>query len=52
MFLENIEGKSVFIPKFLSPVKPPLSVTDVSKDDKAIERCARFVSLIPYVDDS
>jgi len=50
-FLENIEGKSTFIPRFLSPIKPPPSVCDV-KDEKALERCARFVSLIPYVDDS
>lgn len=50
-FLENIEGKSTFIPRFLSPIKPPASVC-AADDKKAIERCARFVSLIPYVDDS
>ena len=52
VFLENIKGESTFIPRFLSPIKPPEKVTDVSKDKKSIERVARFVSLIPYVDDS
>ena len=49
-FLENIDGKSTFIPRFLSPIKPPVHVCDV-KEKKAIERCARFVSLIPFISD-
>jgi len=39
------------VSKFLSPIKPP---EDIYKrdDNRAIERAARFVSLIPYIDDS
>jgi len=51
VFLENIDGCSTFIPRFITPINPPKEVCDV-KDKKAIERVARYVSLIPYVDDS
>ena len=54
--MEDIQGRSVFIPRFLTPLKPPKQVTEVTKDGaddkKALEKCARFVSLIPYVEDS
>jgi coiled-coil and C2 domain-containing protein 2A len=51
LFLENIDGQSVFIPRFLSPIKPPDEI--YKKDDsRAIERAARFVSLIPFMDDA
>jgi hypothetical protein len=49
-FLENIDGQSTFIPRFLAPIKPPKHVCDIN-DKKAIERCARFVSLIPFISD-
>jgi len=56
VFLEDIQGRSVFIPRFLTPLKPPEQVTYVQNsqgpDTKALEKCARFVSLIPYVEDS
>lgn len=41
---ENIEGKSVFLPRFISPMKPPFDLTD----PHIYEKCARYVSLIPY----
>jgi coiled-coil and C2 domain-containing protein 2A len=52
LFLENIEGQSVFIPRFLSPIAPPAKDVYTKGDFKAIERAARFVSLIPFIDDS
>jgi hypothetical protein len=51
VFLENIDGQSVFISKFLSPIRPPEDVYRQG-DNRAIERAARFVSLIPYIEDS
>jgi len=41
----------VFISKFLSPIKPPSEIYN-REDNRAIERAARFVSLIPFIDDS
>ena len=52
LFLENLDGQSVFVSKYLSPLKPPSEIYSGPSDKKAIEKCARFVSLIPYVDDS
>ena len=52
-FFENIDGQSVFIPKFLTPLAPPKEIYDKDGNKKkGIEKAARFVSLIPYVDDS
>lgn len=51
VFLENIEGQSVFIPRFLTPIRPPEGVFQ-KEDKRAIERAARFVSLIPFVEDA
>ena len=51
--MENIEGKSVFIPKYLAPLKPPKSLFTIDRPDpKGIEKVARYVSLIPYVEDT
>ena len=57
LFAENFDGFSVFISRFLKPQKPPLivfneSVESLRTDPLAIERAARFVSLIPFMDDS
>lgn len=54
VFLENIQGQSVFIPKFLTPIQPPEMIyKDGSHNDvKSIEKAARYVSLIPYLEDS
>ena len=52
-FLENIEGKSVYIPRFLRRLEPPRDIWSSSGDNKkAIEMAARYVSLIPYKEDS
>jgi coiled-coil and C2 domain-containing protein 2A len=52
VFLENTDGLSVFISKFLTPLKPPELVFKDSSDKSAINKAARFVSLIPYVEDT
>lgn len=58
VFLVNIDGESVFIPRFLSPMQPPMEADADggfpiwANDAKAVERAARFVSLIPFVDDT
>ena len=41
---ENIEGKSVFLSRFITPMKPPFSL----EDPHIYEKCARYVSLIPF----
>jgi hypothetical protein len=50
---EVIDNYSVFLPRFIHPVKPPKNCT-IRKDSKynPIEYCARYVSLIPYRNDS
>lgn len=47
---ENIDGMSVFIPRFISPLKIPPHL----ENEKLYihERVARFVSLIPFKSDS
>jgi coiled-coil and C2 domain-containing protein 2A len=42
----------VFIPKFLTPLKPYETLYGGRSDKNGIEKVARFVSLIPYLDDS
>jgi coiled-coil and C2 domain-containing protein 2A len=59
LFFENIEGQSVFVSKFIRPQAPPseeadgfvIFPRDSDKRKRAIERAARFVSLIPFMDD-
>lgn len=54
IFGENFDGYSVFIPRFLRPQKPPEIVLDElnnPNDELSIEKAARFVSLIPFVED-
>lgn len=55
MFGDTIKGHSVLICKFLIPQRPPEDVVDLVLTDHkntAIERVARFVSLIPFLTDS
>ena len=47
---ENIDGHSIFLPKFLAPQEPPYPLSD--NDEFIYERCARFVSLVPFKNDS
>jgi len=51
VFLENLRGESVFVCKYLTPLEPPPDIYSGPDDPKAIEKAARFVSLIPYMDD-
>ena len=56
LFGENISGQSVLLSRYLTPQEPPSQIIDLStqqgKTDKyAIERVARFVSMIPYIED-
>ncbi|XP_076317683.1 coiled-coil and C2 domain-containing protein 2A-like isoform X2 [Tachypleus tridentatus] len=49
----DINGKWVFIPRYLRPLKPPQELLDLGTSDR--EKCeilARFVSLIPTVSDN
>ena len=55
VFGENIKGQSVLLCRFLTPIKPPAEVVDLSnagmedrRDKFAIEKAARFVSMIPF----
>ena len=51
IFGESIEGTSIFIPRFLTPLEPPTQfVTDV-RSEFAIEEVARFVSMCPFIED-
>lgn len=51
---ENIDGHSVFLPRFVSSQKPPFVLPEgvEGEADFVYERCARFVSLIPFKNDS
>jgi len=52
LFGESLNGTSVLLCRFLTPQKPPEDVVgNVVNDLYAIERVARFVSMIPYVED-
>jgi coiled-coil and C2 domain-containing protein 2A len=54
VFGENIKGQSVLLCRYLTPIKPPKEVVDLERfknDPYAIERAARFVSMVPFVDD-
>ena len=42
----------MFIPRYLTPLRPPTQLSTGAGDDKAIQKAARFVSLIPYVEDT
>ena len=54
---ENVSGQSVLLCRYILPQTPPPDVYDYnspnSANDKfAIEKAARFVSLIPMVEDN
>lgn len=54
VFLESLKAESVFICRYLTPMRPPDKIFKSGRPDepKAPERAARFVSLIPWVGDS
>ena len=45
---ENLKGESVFLPRFLAPLKPP----QLDFGENAIEKVARYVSLVPFKNDT
>ena len=50
---ETVENFSVFLPRFIYPAKPPTKcVIKADGNNNPIEYCARYVSLIPYKNDS
>jgi len=53
---ENIDGHSIFLPRFLTSQQPPFPLENKGPEAESIEfiyeRCARFVSLIPFKNDS
>ncbi len=53
LFAENFDGLSVFMPRFLKPdgqIPPQLIFNE--QDPNAIEKAARFVALIPFIEDN
>lgn len=46
---EDIEGNSVFLPRFFKSLKPP---DEIPMDESAYQKVARFVSMIPFKNDS
>jgi coiled-coil and C2 domain-containing protein 2A len=54
VFGDNIKGQSVLLCRYLTQIKPPRKVVDLDmqRDDfYAIEKAARFVSMVPFIDD-
>ena len=52
-FAENIDGCSVFIPRYLKPDgQMPYSQLFNENDDNAIEKSTRYVSLIPFIEEN
>lgn len=54
---ENIEGQSVLLCRYITPQAPPTEIfnykgQDLNKDETAIEKAARYVSLIPFIEDN
>lgn len=53
---ENIDGHSIFLPRFIASQRPPFNLNSNSAEaenvDFIYEKCARFVSLIPFKNDS
>jgi coiled-coil and C2 domain-containing protein 2A len=53
LFAENFDGLSVFMPRFLKPDgQPPPQLLFNEQDPNAIEKAARFVALIPFIEDN
>lgn len=53
IFAENFDNQSTFISRFIKPSgqRPPMLIYE-ENDDENIGRAARYVSLIPFVEDS
>lgn len=54
LFGENVNGMSVLLCRYLTPLEPPKEVVDLQAnpgEKYAIERVARFVSMIPFIED-
>ena len=56
VFGENVNGQSVLLCRYITPQNPPTDVYDpkpeTRNDPHAIDKAARFVSLIPQVEDN
>lgn len=52
VFGEDLNGRSILLCRYLRPLKPPVELCDLDAGDAfAIEKCARFVSMIPFLAD-
>lgn len=54
-FGENVMGQSVLLCRYLTPQSPPIEIYDFEHyvdDEFAIEKSARFVSMIPFIEDN
>jgi hypothetical protein len=50
---ENVNGQSIMLCRYILPQNPPLDVYDPKKKDVyGIEKAARYVSLIPMIEDN
>jgi hypothetical protein len=48
---ENSSKQSVFIPRYITALEPPPELVHVD-DPQALNKCIRFVSLIPHIEDN
>ena len=51
LWVENTMGQSVFLPRYIFPLEPPPGLI-AHNDQDPIAKVARFVSLIPHVEDN
>lgn len=53
VFGEDLQGHSILLCRYLQPLKPPKEVFDIDTPNElnGIEKCARFVSMIPFLED-
>jgi hypothetical protein len=54
VFADNLNGYSVFLCRFIHPQEPPKTIFDKDnnlQDPYSIEKAARYVALIPFLDD-
>ncbi|MEE4248836.1 MAG: hypothetical protein V2I33_25950 [Kangiellaceae bacterium] len=52
VFAENVNGHSVFLPRFICPLEPPPQFSTEGDNSTIIEKCIWYVSLIPHVEDN
>lgn len=54
VFADNLNGYSVFLCRYIQPQEPPKTIFDKDnnlQDPYAVEKAARYVALVPFLDD-